>query len=180
MMKSKSKILVLDDDPNIVEVIVTRLESMDFNVHGFTDPGKALDALRKDSYCVLVTDQKMPEMDGMVVLREAKKIDPDVEVIILTAYGSIEGAVRAIKEGAYDYISKPFEPLELVTKIEKAIEKRELKQRVRFLEQEVGDSIEYRIYAESPAMKRTLAIARQVSDSDSTVLIQESQAPARN
>ena len=172
MMKSKSKILVLDDDPNIVEVIVTRLESMDFNVHGFTDPGKALDALRKDSYCVLVTDQKMPEMDGMVVLREAKKIDPDVEVIILTAYGSIEGAVRAIKEGAYDYISKPFEPLELVTKIEKAIEKRELKQRVRFLEQEVGDSIEYRIYAESPAMKRTLAIARQVSDSDSTVLIQ--------
>ncbi len=171
-MKSRSKILVLDDDPNIVEVIVTRLESMDFNVHGFTDPSTALNALRHDSYCVLVTDQKMPEMDGMVVLREAKKIDPDVEVIILTAYGSIEGAVRAIKEGAYDYISKPFEPLELVTKIEKAMEKRELKQRVRFLEQEVGDSIEYRIYAESPAMQRTLAIARQVSDSDSTVLIQ--------
>jgi len=171
-MRSKAKILVLDDDPNIVEVIVTRLESMDFNVYGYTNPTKALNALRDDSYCVMITDLKMPNKDGMMVLQEAKRIDPDVEVIILTAYGSIEGAVKAIKEGAYDYIAKPFEPLELVTKIEKAIEKRELKQRVRFLEQEVGDSIEYHIYAESPAMKRTLSIARQVSESDSTVLIQ--------
>jgi DNA-binding NtrC family response regulator len=113
----------------------------------------------------------MPDMDGMEVLKEAKKIDPDIEVIIFTAYGSIEGAVQAIKEGAHDYLVKPFEAIELVAKIEKAIEKRSLKQRVRYLEQEIGDGIEQHIYAESPAMKKILALVRQVSSSDATVLI---------
>jgi two-component system response regulator HydG len=110
-------------------------------------------------------------MDGMEVLKEAKKIDPDIEVIIFTAYVSIEGAVQAIKEGAHDYLVKPFEAIELVAKIEKAIEKRSLKQRVRYLEQEIGDDIEQHIYAESPAMKKILALVRQVSSSDATVLV---------
>ena len=170
-MSQKHKILIIDDEPDIVEVLVARLEAMGFYAVGYTKARKALDELKKDTFSVLITDLKMPEMDGMEVLKEAKKIDPDIEVIIFTAYGSIEGAVQAIKEGAHDYLVKPFEAIELVAKIEKAIEKRGLKQRVRYLEQEIGDSIEHHIYAESPAMKKILALVRQVSSSDATVLV---------
>jgi DNA-binding NtrC family response regulator len=120
---------------------------------------------------VLLTDLKMPDMDGMEVLRCAKQIDPDIEVILFTAYGSIEGAVEAMKQGAHDYLVKPFEPIELIAKIESAVEKRDLKQRVRYLEQEVQDNIEHRIYGESHAMKRVLALTKQAGRSDSTVLI---------
>jgi DNA-binding NtrC family response regulator len=170
-MSKRPKIIVLDDEPNIVEVIITRLETLGFPSKGFIKPDIALDALKNDEYSVLITDLKMPDMDGMEVLRRAKEVDPDVEVIIFTAYGSIEGAVQAMKQGAHDYLVKPFEPIELVAKIESAIEKRELKQRVRYLEQEVEDRIEHHIYAESPPMKRVLSLVRQVSKSDANVLI---------
>lgn len=170
-MSRSARIIVLDDEPNIVEVIITRLEAAGFYVQGFYEPQKALDALKQEHFSVMLTDLKMPDMDGMQVMAEAKRIDEDIEVIIFTAYGSIEGAVNAIKEGAYDYIVKPFESMELVAKIEKAIEKRDLKQRVRYLEQEIEDQIEHHIYAESNAMKRVLSMTRQVSASDATVLI---------
>jgi DNA-binding NtrC family response regulator len=167
----KPNILVLDDEPNIVEVILTRLEALEFFVQGYTKPDQALDALRHGDFSVFLTDLKMPEKDGISVLKEAQKIDPDIEVIIFTAYGSIAGAVEAMKAGAYDYLLKPFEPIELVAKIERAIEKRALRQRVRQLEKEVEESIEHRIYAMSPGMKKVLSLARQVSASDATVLI---------
>ncbi len=170
-MSREHKIIVLDDEPNIVEVIITRLETVGFAAQGFTKPDNALDALKKNDFSVFITDLKMPEMDGMEVLRRAKQIDPDIEVIIFTAYGSIEGAVQAMKQGAHDYLVKPFEPIELVTKIESAIEKRDLKQRVRYLEQEVEDRIEYHIYAESAAMKRVLSLVRQVGKSEANILV---------
>lgn len=167
----KPSVLVLDDEPNIVEVIITRLEAMGFPVQGFTKPDQALDALRHGQFSVFLSDLKMPEKDGISVLKEAKKIDPDIEVIIFTAYGSIAGAVEAMQAGAYDYLLKPFEPIELVAKIERAIEKRTLRQRVRQLEKEVEKGIEHKIYAMSPPMKKVLALARQVSQSDATALI---------
>ena len=170
-MTRKASIIILDDEPNIVEVILARLEAMGFNARGFTRAENALEALRKEECSVLLTDLKMPDMDGMEMLKRAKGIDPDVEVIIFTAYGSIEGAVEAMKQGAHDYLVKPFEAIELMAKIESAIEKRELKQRVKYLEREVEKHIEHHIYAESPAMKKLLELTRQVAKSDATVLI---------
>ncbi|HPW69138.1 MAG TPA: sigma-54 dependent transcriptional regulator, partial [Deltaproteobacteria bacterium] len=170
-MIRKAKVVVLDDEPNIVEVILARLDALGFWARGFTAAAQALDALKSDSFHVLLTDLKMPDMDGMEVLKQARQIDPDIEVIIFTAYGSIEGAVEAMKQGAHDYLVKPFEPIELIAKIEAAIEKRELKQRVRYLEQEVEDQIEHHIYAESPVMKKVLSLAKQAAKSDATVLV---------
>jgi DNA-binding NtrC family response regulator len=170
-MTARHRIMVIDDDPGIVEVVVARLDAMGYPASGFTRAPKALAALRNEEFSVLITDLKMPDMDGMEVLGEAKRIDPDLEVIIFTAYGSIEGAVEAIKKGAHDYLVKPFEPIELVAKIEKAIEKRSLRQRVRYLERQIDDSIGQRLYAESPAMQKVVSLARQVSESDATVLI---------
>lgn len=170
-MTRKGNIIILDDEPNIVEVILARLEVMGFEAKGFTSAAKALNALRQEDCSVLLTDLKMPDMDGMEVLRMAKQIDPDVEVILFTAYGSIEGAVEAMKQGAHDYLVKPFEAIELLAKIESAMEKRALKQRVLYLEREVEKHIEHHIYAESPSMKKILSLVRQVGKSDATVLI---------
>jgi DNA-binding NtrC family response regulator len=170
-MTRKASIIILDDEPNIVEVILARLEVMGFSAKGFTRAESALDTLKKEECSVLLTDLKMPDMDGMEVLKRAKGIDPDVEVIIFTAYGSIEGAVEAMKRGAHDYLVKPFEAIELMAKIGSAIEKRELKQRVKYLEREVEKHIEHHIYAESPSMKKLLELTRQVAKSDATVLI---------
>jgi DNA-binding NtrC family response regulator len=170
-MTRNASIIILDDEPNIVEVILARLEVMGFNAKGFTRAESALETLRKEECSVLLTDLKMPDMDGMEVLKRAKGIDPDVEVIIFTAYGSIEGAVEAMKRGAHDYLVKPFEAIELMAKIESAIEKRELKQRVKYLEREVEKHVEHHIYAESPVMKKLLELTRQVAKSDATVLI---------
>lgn len=170
-MTRKANIFILDDEPNIVEVILARLEVMNFSARGFTKAANALQALKEDDCSVLLTDLKMPDMDGMEVLKRAKEIDPEVEVILFTAYGSIEGAVEAMKQGAHDYLVKPFEAIELMAKIESAIEKRELKQRVRYLEQEVVRHIDHHIYAESPSMKKVMALARQVGKSDATVLV---------
>jgi DNA-binding NtrC family response regulator len=77
-MTQKHKILIIDDEPDIVEVLVARLEAMGFYAVGYTKARKALDELKKDTFSVLITDLKMPEMDGMEVLKEAKKIDPDI------------------------------------------------------------------------------------------------------
>jgi len=170
-MTARHRIIVLDDEPGIVEVMVARLESMGYEAHGFTRAARALDLLRKEEISVFITDLKMPDMDGMEVLAAAKRIDPDVEVIIFTAYGSIESAVKAIKEGAHDYLVKPFEPIELAAKVEKAIEKRMLSQRVRYLERQIDDTLGQHLYAESPAMQKVVSLARQVSASDATVLI---------
>lgn len=170
-MSLSHRVVVLDDEPGIVEVMVARLEAMGYRAHGFTRASKALEFLRNEEVSVFITDLKMPDMDGMEVLATAKRIDPDVEVIIFTAYGSIEGAVQAIKEGAHDYLVKPFEPIELAAKVEKAIEKRGLRQRVRYLERQMDDSLGQHLYAESPAMKKVVTLVRQVSSSDATVLI---------
>ena len=165
------EIIILDDEPNIVEVLITRLETKGYNVMGFTKPDQALDAIKNGNACVLLTDLKMPEKDGIAVLNEAKELDPDIEVIILTAYGTISGAVEAMKKGAYDYILKPFNPSELIAKLNKALEKRELKQRVRVLEKKVELSSDNLIYAVSRPMNHVINLAKQVSSTDATILI---------
>jgi DNA-binding NtrC family response regulator len=165
------EIIILDDEPNIVEVLITRLETRGYNVMGFTKPDQALEAIKDGNACVLLTDMKMPEKDGIAVLNEAKELDPDIEVIILTAYGTISGAVEAMKKGAYDYILKPFNPAELIAKLNKALEKRELKQRVRALEKKVELSSDNLIYAVSRPMNHVIHLAKQVSSTDATILI---------
>lgn len=165
------EIIILDDEPNIVEVLITRLETKGYNVKGFTKPDSALEAIKNGNACVLLTDMKMPEKDGITVLNEAKELDPDIEVIILTAHGTISSAVEAMKQGAYDYILKPFNPAELIAKLNRALDKQELKQRVRALEKKVELSSDSPIYAVSHSMNHIVRLAKQVSSTDATVLI---------
>ena len=110
-------ILIVDDDPNILEVLCARLSAADFKVIPAGDGFSALKILKENRVDLLITDVKMPEMSGMDLFNEVRQIFPELPVIFLTAYGSIPDAVKAVKAGAVDYISKPFDGKSLVNKI---------------------------------------------------------------
>ncbi len=110
-------LLVVDDDPNILEVLCARLSAADFSVIPADDALSALKILQENHVDLLISDVKMPEMSGMDLFIEVRKLFPHMPVIFLTAYGTIPDAVKAVKAGAVDYISKPFDGKSLVNKI---------------------------------------------------------------
>src|SRR5512142_1980310 len=126
-MNKKASILLVDDEQNILKTVKICLDAAGFEVFTFADPLQALDALRSRSYDLAFVDLKMQPIDGMQLLREAKQLNPEMTVTIMTAHGSIDSAVEAIKLGAYDYLQKPFEFSELQQAAEKAYEYHVLK-----------------------------------------------------
>lgn len=120
-MKEKARILVVDDE-EIVRISCERiLVPAGFHVDVTPDGRKALQMLDQNKYDLVLTDLKMPHMDGMEVLAEIKKRLPDARVIIITGYSTIEIAVKAIKMGAYNYIEKPFNPEVLISAVKEAL-----------------------------------------------------------
>ena len=117
-------ILVVDDDPNILEVLQTRLESHGYAVETATGGEEALARLRKGSTDLLITDLKMPGMDGLQLVERMKTIDAGLPTIFLTAHGSIPDAVRAMKLGAYDFLVKPYSGNDLMAMIRRALDSR--------------------------------------------------------
>jgi len=110
MESGKSPILIVDDEEIVRESVTEWLKSGGYNAECAEDGLKALDKIQKRNYDVVVLDMKMPGMDGLQVLKKVHEINPDTKVIIITAYASVETAVQALKDGAVDYIVKPFEP----------------------------------------------------------------------
>jgi two-component system response regulator AtoC len=120
-------VLVLDDERNIVTVLKAILEKRGFQVEGFTEPREALDSLRKSRFDACVTDLYMPDIDGMAFLEETKRLYPGLPVVMITAFGTVDSAVDAIKKGAFDYVTKPFEQSEIVSVVQKAVNTGRLK-----------------------------------------------------
>ncbi len=120
------KILLVDDDSNILRVMQLRLSLMGFDVTACNDPHDALSRFKSDSYVLAITDQRMEGISGMDLMDRLHTIDPLLPVIIMTAYASVEDAVRSVHKGAYTYLRKPVSPEELETCISKALEKRRL------------------------------------------------------
>ena len=108
MKKNGITILVADDDEIVREVIISLLSSEGYTVKAAKDGLEAINILKMENINLVITDLRMPGADGIEVLKEAIKMDPDRAVIILTAYGTLDTALKAIREGAYDYITKPF------------------------------------------------------------------------
>ncbi len=118
------RVLVIDDEA-IVRVSCQRvLEPEGFEVDVTARGDEALEMMQSKQYDVVLTDLKMPDMDGLEVLKEIKKRWPEVQVIIITGYGTISTAVQAIKLGAYDYIEKPFTPEDILNVVKKALEEK--------------------------------------------------------
>ena len=123
MKKNGIKILVVDDDEIVREVIISLLSSEGYAVRSAKDGLDAIEILKMENINLVITDLRMPGADGIEVLKEALKMDPDRAVIILTAYGTLDTALKAIREGAYDYMTKPFKMEEMIIRVNNAYER---------------------------------------------------------
>ena len=117
------KILIVDDDKNLLSVLKTILAEENHDISTSSDGQTAIDLFRKTKFDLVITDLMMPGTNGLEVLREVRKIDPDILVILITGFASLETAVQAIREGAYDYITKPFKLDEIKIIVNNAREK---------------------------------------------------------
>ncbi|RME74006.1 MAG: sigma-54-dependent Fis family transcriptional regulator [Planctomycetota bacterium] len=146
--------------------------SLTYDVRTFADPREALLALEREPADVVVTDFRLPGLDGLEVLARLRRSAPETPVIVMTAYGTVEQAVRAMREGAFDYIAKPFEPEEMALAIGRALEHRRLQRRASALEREVaGSRGRGELVGSSPAMQRVRALIERVGPLDVTVLV---------
>jgi DNA-binding NtrC family response regulator len=125
-MADKPRILVVDDEPVVRESLKGWFEEDGYPVEMAEDAREALEKMKGSSWDILLTDVKMPGMDGLELQQRAKEIDPDITVIIMTAYASVDSAMQAIKEGAYDYVTKPLDPEDLEQIINRAWERQQL------------------------------------------------------
>lgn len=167
-----SRILVVDDESLMREFISESLLSHGYDVDTAENGARAIDLIGGESYDVILTDYKMPKVTGMDVLRKAREKLPDAKVVIMTAYGTVENAVEAMKLGAFDYITKPFSVDEILILVKRAVEFKSLQAENRRLYTELEDRYRSRnIIGNSPVMQRIFDLVNTVSQSRSTVLI---------
>ena len=167
-----AKILVVDDDQGIREFLEIMLKGEGYRVTTASDAGKALNRCKKETFDLIITDLKMPKMDGIGFLREIKAISPETLVILITAYASGETAVNAMKEGAYDYIEKDFAIEDMKRIVRNALsEKGAKKQEVLFLK-EVSETPGFgKMIGKSQEMLKVYATIRKIADTPANVLI---------
>ena len=170
MSIDKKQILLADDELNLRRVLTAQLARDGFDVHAVEDGQAAVDWLAENHVDVVITDLRMPKVDGMALLRHVTASYPDVPVIMITAHGTVDTAVEALKLGAFDYITKPFERSELRNVIQKATRTRELAARDAFAATP-PESGRFRLIGHSPAMTEIYGVVEKVAATPSTVLI---------
>ena len=171
-MTPHERILVVDDEEQMRGLLVKVLERKGYQVSVCGNGADALDFLEREPADLVVTDVRMPGLSGMEALRAIKELNPEIVVIIMTAFGSIDQAVQAVKEGAYDYINKPFKIDEMLLTIEKALEERRLRHEVSALRQELRTRYHFEnLIGKSRAMQEIFGLIEQVAGSRSTVMV---------
>jgi DNA-binding NtrC family response regulator len=171
-MNKSHKILVIDDDLEMCGLLSDVLKGEGFSVLAIGESLEASRALKKEEFDVIITDLKMKGLKGLDLLEEAKKVAPLTPVIIITAFGTIESAIQAMKMGAYDYITKPFQMDEIVLTVKKALENRLLKKEVVRLKREVESRYQFhQLIGKSPSMQKIYDLIQRISDSSGNVLI---------
>jgi two-component system response regulator HydG len=164
-------ILVVEDDAENRTAIVKVLEAAEYKVRAADNGQQALDIINEENIDLLVTDLRLPVLDGAELLKRAKAIDQEIEVIMITGHGTVEIAVEAIKDGAYDFITKPVKKAQLLRAVEKAAEKQYLSRENRELRQQLTQSGSRRIIYASSDMRSIARMVEQVAPSTATVLI---------
>jgi DNA-binding NtrC family response regulator len=166
------KILVVDDDLEMCGLLSDVLKGEGFSVIALSDSLEASKALKREEFDAIVTDLKMKGLKGLDLLEDANKRAPLTPVIIITAFGTIESAIQAMKMGAYDYITKPFRTDELILTVKKALENRLLKREVVRLKKEVETRYHFhQLIGRSNSMQKIYALVERISDSSSNVFI---------
>jgi DNA-binding NtrC family response regulator len=171
-MGLKPRILIADDEPLTLELVVERLHAEGYEVEVVSDGEEAIEAARKNSFKLVLTDLSMPGMGGMEVLAHFVKHYPETPVIVLTGFGTIETAVEAIKRGAYDYLSKPANLDEISLTLKRAINHKDLKEENVALRSQIQEQHRLdRLIGQSAAIHHLYRIIKRVAKTDSTVLI---------
>ncbi len=170
-MRAKT-ILVVDDDQAMQEMLVSLLEDHSFKAASAGSAEAALDLIRTSDYDAVISDIRMPGKDGVELLGEIREARPETPVILMTAYGSIDSAVAAMKAGAFDYITKPFQRDEVMFALERAFAHRSLEEENRRLRRAVDKTARFGdLIGNSPAMRDTFALIRKIANTANNVLI---------
>jgi DNA-binding NtrC family response regulator len=167
----KSRVVVVDDEPKMAEAIASALERSGHECAIFTRGREALDEILARGADVVVTDWRMEGLDGLELLRRIHEARPATPVILVTAFGDVPSAVAAMRAGAFDYVTKPFDNDELRSLVDRALEIRRLREENRDLRCEILGSREAEVVAESEAMKRVLELVDRAAPSRAPVLI---------
>ena len=170
MTPAQGRILVVDDDADIRDLLRLRIEQAAYTVIPAATGVQALEKLATEHPSVVLLDLKLPRLSGLEVLRQIKQEMPETTVIVMTAYATVENAVEAMKEGAYDFLTKPLTPGHLELVVQKAFERQALRRAERLLQQEI-DGKAQPIIGESPAIRDAVERARRAAASASTVLL---------
>lgn len=166
------KLLIVDDDRNLLELLKMRLESEGHEVTSIAREEEAMEAVKNHIFDLSIVDLQLVHLNGISLMKDLHLVQPEMPVIILTAYGSIESAVEAMKKGAFNYLTKPFEPEDLLLQVERALENRRLVKEVKRLEGLLEERYGFdHIVARSEKMKRVLEMVSQIAKTDSTVYI---------
>jgi len=165
-----NRILIADDEPSNAKILGEELTDRGYTVETANNGSGTLKKVESAPPDLIILDYMMPDLSGLDVLKELRKRGNDTPVIMITAYGSIERAVEAMKEGAYDFITRPFEPDHMALVVQKALERERLRREVEILSEEIGQR--YRlIVGESPNMKQAVDLAKKAASSNATVLL---------
>jgi DNA-binding NtrC family response regulator len=172
MTEAPAQILVIDDDKALRDACYQILSRQGYQVELAASARQGLTLLERLSFDAILLDLVMPDLDGLEALKKLRALDPDVEVIIITGYGTIQSAVECIKAGAFHFLSKPFVPDDLRNLVSRALEKRRLDLENLYLRQELKAKDERRVLVyESESMARIMDMIARVAPTDSTVLI---------
>jgi two-component system response regulator HydG len=172
MTAPAARILVVDDEFSVRDSLLNWFRKDGYQVRAVGNATEALRALQDDRVDVALLDIKMPGMDGMELQEHIHRIDPKIAVIMITAFASVETAVRALKQGAFDYVTKPIDPDELSHLVKRALEQRRLERENERLRESIDDLVAVdTIVGESTAMQKVLELVRHVAKTDATVLV---------
>jgi DNA-binding NtrC family response regulator len=169
----EQRILVVEDDVDMAEACRRIFEKEGIEADAVYDPEEALSILKRDpGYAIVLTDLRMPRMDGTELLQRIKKEHPQTKVVIMTGYGTIQNAIQAMKIGASDYITKPFDKEELLRSVNQIFESQRLRGEIHRLKGELKQTFSFpNLVGRGPAMKRVLSLIQAASRNESSVLI---------
>ena len=170
---SAGNLLVVDDDQNLIELIALKLKAEGYEVTTASTGQEAVQAAKGAIFDLCIVDLRLADQDGISVMRELHSINPGMRVIILTGYGTVESAVQAMQEGAYSYLSKPFNTQELLLQISRALENRRLNSEIQRLKGLLEQAYDFpNIVAKSAKMRSVLDIVSRIADTESTIYLQ--------
>ncbi|HTQ46122.1 MAG TPA: response regulator, partial [Polyangiaceae bacterium] len=170
MLPERKQVLIVDDEPNLRKILSAQLSRDGYDVMTANDGEEGLAALKDHHIDLVITDLKMPKVDGMTLLKKALEEDPELPIVLITAHGTIDTAVEALKSGAFDFVTKPFDKDEVRQIVAKALKTRDLRAADATPARDARDA-RFGIIGHSQGILDIYAILERVADTPTTVLI---------